>query len=105
MFKFNKNLRTKINEKIEQNEPISHEEIAELAKDYYREWMFLNSPKTYDPTELSIYSKIVKFCGVPIKIEYRIAIGIAIVAYIQEQIKIIRAIYSKKREIQVYIKV
>ena len=105
MFKFNKNLRTKINEKIEQNEPISHEEIAELAKDYYREWMFLNSPKTYDPTELSIYSKIGKFCGVPIKKDYRIAIGIAIVAYIQEQIKIIRAIYSKKREIQVYIKV
>lgn len=105
MFKFNKNLRTKINEKIEQDEPISHEEIAELAKDYYREWMFLNSPKTYDPTELSIYSKIGKFCGVPIKKDYRIAIGIAIVAYIQEQIKIIRAIYSKKREIQVYIKV
>ena len=105
MFKFNKNLRTKINEKIEQDEPVSHEEIAELAKDYYREWMFLNSPKTYDPTELSIYSKIGKFCGVPIKKDYRIAIGIAIVAYIQEQIKIIRAIYSKKREIQVYIKV
>lgn len=103
-FKFNKNLRAKINEKIEQKEPVKKEEIAELAKDYYKDWMFLNSPKTYDINELSIYSKIGKFCGVPIKKDYRIAIGIAIIAYIQEQIKIIKAAHSKKHEIQIYIK-
>lgn len=105
MFKFNKSLRAKINEKVEQSEPVRREVIAELAKEHYKEWMFLNSPKTYDTNELSIYSKIGKFCSIPIKKDYRIAIGIAIIAYIQEQIKIIRAMYSKKREIQIYIKV
>ena len=104
VFKFNKNLRAKINEKIEQKEPVKKEEIAELAKDYYKDWMFLNSPKTYDTNELSIYSKIGKFCGIPIKKDYRIAIGIAIIAYIQEQIKLIRAAHPKKHEIQIFIK-
>jgi len=104
VFKFNKNLRAKINEKIEQKEPIKKEEITELAKDYYKDWMFLNSPKTYDTNELSIYSKIGKFCNVPIKKDYRIAIGISIIAYIQEQIKLIRAAHPKKHEIQVFIR-
>lgn len=105
VFKFNKNLRAKINEKIEQKDPVKREDIVELAKEYYKEWMFLNSPKTYDTNELGIYSKIGKFCGIPIKKDYRIAIGIAIIAYIQEQIKIIRAAHPKKREIQIFIKV
>ena len=103
-FKFNKTLRAKINEKIEQKEPMKKDELSELAKDYYKDWMFLNSPKTYDTNELNVYSKIGKFCGVPIKKDYRIAIGIAIVAYIQEQIKLIRAAHPKKHEIQILIK-
>lgn len=102
--KFNKNLRAKLNEMVERKDPVKKEEIAELAKDYYKDWMFLNSPKTYDTNELSIYSKIGKFCGLPIKKDYRIAIGVAIIAYIQEQIKLIRATHPKKHEIQIFIK-
>lgn len=103
-FKFNKDLRTKLTEMIKNNN-VSDEAIDELAEKHYREWMFLNSPKTYDPNELGIYSKIGKFCGLPIKKDYRIAVGIAIVAYIQDQLKIVRAANAKKKEIQVYIKV
>ena len=103
-FKFNKDLRTKLTEMIKNND-VSDEAIDELAEKHYREWMFLNSPKTYDPNELGIYSKIGKFCGLPIKKDYRIAVGIAIVAYIQDQLKIVRAANAKKKEIQVYIKV
>lgn len=103
-FKFNKDLRTKLTDMIKKNE-VTDEAIDELAERHYRDWMFLNSPKTYDPNELSIYSKIGKFCGLPIKKDYRIAVGIAIVAYIQDQLKIVKAANAKKKEIQVYIKV
>lgn len=104
-FKFNKTLRTEIDEKIKQDGPISRDDIYELATKHYKDWMFINSPKTYNTNELDIYSKIGKFCGIPIKKDYRIAIGIAIIAYIQEQIKYIRASNNKKREILIYIKV
>ena len=103
-FKFNKDLRMKLTEMIKENN-VSDAEIEELANRHFRDWMFLNSPKTYDPNELSIYSKIGKFCGLPIKKDYRIAVGIAIVAYIQDQLKIVKAANARKKEIQVYIKV
>ena len=66
--------------------------------------MFINSPKTYDPNDLTVYSKIGKFCQLDIRKEYRVAIGIAIVAYIQQQIQLIQAANRKKKEIQLYIK-
>ena len=51
------------------------------------------------------YSKIGKFSGLDVKKEFRVAIGIAIVAFIQEQIALIKAGNKKKKEIQVFIRV
>ena len=104
-FKFNKNLRIKIKKLVSQDVPNEREEIAQLARDYYKEWELINSPKNYDFNELDIYAKIGQFCGVPIKKDYRIGIGIAIIAYIQEQIKIINAASTARHEIQIFIKV
>lgn len=103
VFKFNKTLRAKILEMIDKNE-ISEDEFTELAREHCKDWMFLNSPKTYDTNDLNVYSKIGKFCGVQIKKDYRIAIGIAIVSFIQEKVQLIKAAHSKKHEIQIYIK-
>ena len=104
IFKFNKNLRSKLEALVNQEEKVSEEQVEELANSNFKEWMFINSPKTYDPNDLTVYSKIGKFCQLDIRKEYRVAIGIAIVAYIQQQIQLIQAANRKKKEIQLYIK-
>lgn len=104
VFKFNKGLRSKLESLVNQEQEPIPEQIAELAKFYFKDWRFINSPKTYDPNDLSIYSKIGKFCDLPIKKEYRVAIGIALVAFIQEQIALLKAANRRKKELQIYIK-
>ena len=104
-FKFNKGLREKLEVLVNQNEEPTDEQIKELANKYFKDWKFINSPKTYDPNDLSIYSKIGKFCGLNIRKEYRVAIGIALVSFIQEQIALIKAFNKRKKEILIYIKI
>ena len=104
IFKFNKTLRTKLEALVAQEEPPSDEQISTLAGEHFKDWMFINSPKTYNPNDLGVYSKIGKFCQLDIKKEYRVAVGIAIVAYIQQQIALIQATNRRKKELQLYIK-
>ena len=105
VYKFNKGLRSKLEELVAQEAEPTEEQFKELAAKHFKEWRFINSPKTYDPNDLNIYSKIGKFCGLTIKKEYRVAIGIALVAFIQEQIALLKAGNKRKKELQVYIKV
>ena len=102
-FKFNKKLRAEI-EKAINKEKVTDEDIARIAAEHKEEWMYINSPKTYDINELSIYSKIGKYANIPITKDFRIGVGIAIVAYIQDQVALIRAANAKKRDIVIYIK-
>ena len=80
------------------------EKIKELATIHAKDWKYINFPKSYDPNDLNIYGKIGKICGLDIHKEYRIAIGISLVAFIQERIALIRAANRRKRDIQIYIK-
>lgn len=105
IFKFNKGLRTKLENLVNQEEKVTPEQIEELANEHFKDWMFINSPKTYNPNDLAVYSKIGKFCQLEIKKEYRVAVGIAIVAFIQQKIALIQAANRKKKELQLYIKV
>ena len=105
VFKFNKGLRGKLEELVNQEAEPTEERLAELAAEHNKDWVSINSPKTYDPNDLAIYSKIGKFCGLDIKKEYRVAIGIAIVAFIQEQIAIIDAGNRRKKELTLYVRV
>ena len=103
VFKFNKSLHSGI-EKLIMADNIDGDELKKLAIIHHQDWKFINFPKSYDPNDLSIYSKIGKFCGLNIKKEYRVAVGIALTAYIQEQIALIKAGNRKKKEIQIFIK-
>lgn len=102
-FKFNKKLRAEI-EKAIKKDKLTDEDINRIATEHKSEWMYINSPKTYDINELSIYAKIGKYANIPIVKDFRIALGIAIVSYIQDQVNIIRAQNSKKHDIVIYIK-
>ena len=103
IFKFNKVLHSEI-EKLIKADVLDDEKIKELAATYSKDWKYINFPKSYDPNDLNIYGKIGKICGLDIHKEYRIAIGISLVAFIQEQIALIRAANKKKKDIQIYIK-
>lgn len=103
VFKFNKVLHGEI-EKLIKAEVLDDEKIKELATIHAKDWKYINFPKSYDPNDLNIYGKIGKICGLDIHKEYRIAIGISLVAFIQERIALIRAANRRKRDIQIYIK-
>ena len=103
VFKFNKVLHGEI-EKLIKAEVLDEEKIKELAATHAKDWKYINFPKSYDPNDLSIYGKIGKICGLDIRKEYRIAIGISLVAFIQEQIALIRAANRRKKDIQIYVR-
>lgn len=102
--KFNKKLRAAIEELVKADK-ITDDDINRVAAAHKEEWMYISSPKTYDVNELSIYAKIGKFAEVNVTKEFRIAIGIAIVMFIQEQIALIRAAEGKRKEVVIYFKV
>ena len=102
-FKFNKALHGEI-EKLISADEFDESKVDEVAAAYHKNWKFINFPKSYDPNDLSIYSKIGKYCGLDIRKEFRVAVGIAIVAFIQEKIGLLKAANSRKKEIQIYIK-
>lgn len=103
--KFNKTLRVELEKLINTKGAVKPEEIEALAEKHFANWAYINSPKTYDPSDMNIYGKIGKYCAVPIRKEYRIAVGIAIVAFIQEQIKLLATRYNKKKDLQIFIRV
>ena len=103
-FKFSKAIHTEI-EKLIAAEEFDESKVDEIAAVYHKSWKFINIPKSYDPNDLDIYSKIGKYCGLDIKREFRIAVGIAITAFIQEKIELLKAANSRKKELQIYIKV
>ena len=105
IFKFNKNLKADLEKLIEQAGEAKADEIDALVTAHFAGWRYINSPKTYDPSELGVYGKIGRYIARTIKKEYREAIGIAIVGFIQEQIRLLSTKYGKKRDVQIYIRV
>lgn len=102
-FRFNKKLRVEI-EKLLESDRVTDSDIRKVIETCNDDLQYINSPKTYDINELNIYSKIGKYCGLGISKDYRIAVGVAIVSWIQEKINLIRAFNSKKRDVVIYIK-
>ena len=102
-FKFNKALHAEI-EKLIAAEELDESKVDEVAAAYHMNWKFINFPKSYDPNDLGIYSKIGKYCGLDIRKEFRVAVGIAITAFIQEKIGLLKAANSRKKELQIFIK-
>ena len=105
IFKFNKTLKADLEKYINQTAEARPEEINELVKIHFGNWKYINSPKTYDPSELGVYGKIGRYIARNIKKEYREAIGIAMVGYMQEQIQLLSAKYSKKHDLPIFIRV
>lgn len=102
-FKFNKKLRSAIDELINVEE-IDETKLDELVKEFEPTWKFINSPKAYDLHDLNIYAKIGKYVNLNFTKDYRIGIGCAIVLYIQEQLELIRLSNAKKKDLIIYIK-
>lgn len=103
-FKFPKQLRCDIKKIIDGEEDVNDDDIDRLAREYHKDWKHINSPKTYDANEVDIYGKIGRYCQAPLRKDHRIAVGVAIISYIQDQIRLIRAEHPKKKDIQIYIR-
>ena len=90
-----------VNEKLTKKD--SDEIVKSLTVEHLNDWRYINVMKSQDPLELDIYNNIGKICGISIGSDYRIAVGIAVVAWIQEKIRLISARNCKKRDITIGI--
>ena len=100
-FNFTKELRKRINDIFEGN---GESTVNEVVEQNLADWKYMNYSKSQDPYQSDIYAKIGKICGISIKREYRIGVGVAIVAWIQEQIRLISARNCKKRDIVIGVR-
>lgn len=103
-FRFNKKLRTAIEGLIDK-EKVTDSDVKAIVDEFKDEFGYITSPKTYDINELNVYSKIGKYVKLELPKDFRVAVGVAIVSYIQEKVNLIRAFNAKKRDVVIYIKV
>lgn len=83
---------------------ITQELINEIVNKYYMVEVSANA-KSLDPMNSEVYGKIGKLLGVPLENnQFRIAIGVAIMHYIQQQLQVLLAGCSHKK-VNVIIKV
>ncbi len=101
-FRFEKKLRQDIEALIKDG--ITDEKLNEVVEAHADAWEFINSPRTYDVNSAEVYSKIGKYVGVAVTKEYRVAVGLAIVSFIQDELRLIRAVNKKKHDLVVHIK-
>lgn len=110
-------VRSRINEAIAGKRVIKHdkkeevtvfksldEAIAIVVDEFEKSIQNDDALAAYDVNKLDIYCKIGKFIPAAIGKQYRIAIGILLVQYLLEQIKLQRAMNRKKKDIVIYVK-
>ena len=98
-FNFGKDLRADLIKMIEEDDVFTQEH----GKKYMNQFKYFTSSKAHDPFELDVYSRIGRLCGMMLKKEYKILIGVAIMSFVQESIKRI-ALADTKKDLNVYIK-
>lgn len=98
-FNFGKDLRAHLTALVEGEGEFTDAD----AEKFVSQFKYFTSSKAHDPFELDVYSRIGRLCGMMLKKEYKILIGVAIMSFVQEQIKRI-ALADTKKDLNIYIK-
>lgn len=83
-------------------------DIDAIVATHESTWKTISNPDTYSAMRADIYGKLGKIAVTDagtVRKDLRIALGLALTAYIQEQVKIIRSVNAKKEELVIFIKV
>ena len=90
-FKFNKKIREGLDELVSGAKPLSDENVIAVANIMQAEWNNLSNAYAVDVSDLDFYSKLGKIVPAAIGKQHKIAVGIAMIQYIFDQIKLIQA--------------
>lgn len=117
--RLNKKLRLGLKALIGKND-VSDDDVTKLAGEFTAEWFpesvvkdVVSSDDTAKPAlyvpcndieSIETYSKISKSCGVSVKKEIRIALGIGIVDYVLKELRVIMAANIGKSDLKIYLK-
>lgn len=102
--RFPKKLRTELEKLFNADSEPTDAVIAKLCSENRIDWETVNAPKSYNFGECDIYAKIGKYPKLELTKEYRVGVGAAIVSYIQDELRLLRALNRKKKDLIVYIK-
>lgn len=102
--KFTQKLRDGI-KKLVKAEIVDDEDIRTMADEFYSSWSPQNVSPSCDASKLEVYANIGKTCGIKLDVEYRIAVGIAIIQYMINEIRVITASNIGKSALKINIKV
>ena len=80
------------------------EQLPKIIDAFKVSWAETSNPLCYDVNKLEIYSKLGKLVPAAIGKQYKVAIGILLVQFLFEQVKLQRAANSKKKELVIYVK-
>lgn len=96
-FKFNKEVRTGIDELLDGKKQLTDENIIAVASLLQKDWNNFSSVATVDVTDLNFYSKLGKIVPAAIGKQHKVAVGIALIQYIFDQIRLIQAEHSTRK--------
>lgn len=113
-FKFNHATRKLIDELIagfkkvkgeDKPVPVTFDEQLPLIIDEFKKaWIETSNPSLYDVNKLELYNKLGKLVPAAIGKQYKVAVGILLVQYLFEQVRLHRAFNSKKKDLVIYVK-
>lgn len=90
-FKFNKEIRKGLDELVNGTKPLTDENIIAVGETMKKEWNNLSNAYAVDVLDLDFYSKLGKIVPAAIGKQHKIAVGIAMIQYIFDQIRLIQA--------------
>lgn len=90
-FKFNKKIREGLDDLVSGAKPLNDDNVIAVANIMQAEWSNLTSAYAVDVSDLDFYSKLGKIVPAAIGKQHKIAVGIAMIQYIFDQIRLIQA--------------
>ena len=103
-FKFDRETKKAIDSVLRGEVELNDESLQDIVEKFQNSLIEVNAPKLYDVNKLDIYSKLGKFVPAGLSKPYKVAVGLAIMQWILDQIRLQRALNSKRKELIVYVR-
>lgn len=103
-FKFDRETKKAIDSVLRGEVELNDESLQDIVEKFQNSLIEINAPKLYDVNKLDIYSKLGKFVPAGLSKPYKVAVGLAIMQWILDQIRLQRALNAKKKELIVYVR-
>jgi hypothetical protein len=100
--RFPKKLRATIVDFIEEHCDL--EALHESSQPFSEDWDRVISSQSYSVSNMDIYARIGKFGNVGLEKRYRIAVGLALISWIQSEITKIRALNNRRKDIKIIVR-